>query len=124
MRVLVVDDIQLVRERLVAVIAAIPGIEFVAQAAAGDEMMTAIAAVAPDVVVFDIRIPAAKGFKMLSGLACVADAPRDIVFSDDVEWSRQALKAGARFFFDKSTELGGLAAALGELAAEKARRPS
>jgi two-component system response regulator DevR len=122
-RVLVVDDTQLVRERLVAMIAAIAGIESVAQASDGVAGLAAIAAHTTDVVVLDIRMPRLNGLQMLAALRYDSSAPVRIVVSNHVEYMEHALLGGASFFFDKSTQLDAMLATLGRLAAG-ARPPS
>jgi DNA-binding NarL/FixJ family response regulator len=118
-RVLIVDDTQSVRERLAAMIAALPGVEHVMQETNGVAGLVAIAMDAPAVVVLDIRMPGLNGLQVLAALKGAAGAPVCVVVSNHVEYREHALQAGASFFFDKSTELDGMLTMIGELA----RRP-
>ena len=117
MRVLVVDDARLVRERLVDIIAAIPGVEAVLQASDGDEALALVPVEHPDVMVLDIHMPRVGGFKVLNALQKIASTVVVILLTNHVEYRRHALRKGAAYFFDKATELDALLATLADLAA-------
>ena len=59
-RVVVVDDHQIVRDGLVALLGALDGIEVVGTAADGRDALHVVAETQPDVVVMDIQMPAAR----------------------------------------------------------------
>ena len=60
-RVLLVDDESLVRRILKGILAAYQDLELVGEAANGEEAISAVARLQPDVVVMDIRMPAFDG---------------------------------------------------------------
>lgn len=60
-RVVVVDDHPVVRDGVIATISAAPDLEVVGQAADGVEAVTVTAALVPDVVVMDLRMPGGSG---------------------------------------------------------------
>jgi len=60
-RVLVVDDHPIVREGIVAIVASAPDLEVVGQAANGAEAITQFAALRPDIVLMDLRMPVMDG---------------------------------------------------------------
>jgi DNA-binding NarL/FixJ family response regulator len=60
-RVLLVDDESLVRRILKQILANYPDVELVGEAATGEEAITAVARLHPDIVVMDIRMPALDG---------------------------------------------------------------
>ena len=60
-RVLLVDDESLVRRVLRQILAPYPDIEIVGEAATGDEAISAVERMRPDVVVMDIRMPRMDG---------------------------------------------------------------
>ncbi|MFN2122434.1 MAG: response regulator transcription factor, partial [Candidatus Promineifilaceae bacterium] len=70
-RILVVDDHQLFREGLSALLNASPGIEVAGEAATGEEAIAQVGALTPDVVLMDIHMPDMNGIeatrRMLSG---------------------------------------------------------
>lgn len=71
LRVLIVDDEQLARERLTALFAQLPEVEVVGCATDGQEAGEAVATLRPDLVMLDIQMPEK------SGLAVAADLPLD-----------------------------------------------
>jgi DNA-binding NarL/FixJ family response regulator len=60
-RVLVVDDHNLVRAGLITLLDAAPGIEVAGEAADGEQALAAAAATAPDVVLMDLSMPVLDG---------------------------------------------------------------
>ncbi len=60
-RVLLVDDESLVRRILKQILAGYSDMEFVGEAANGEEAITATGTLQPDIVVMDIRMPALDG---------------------------------------------------------------
>ena len=60
-RVVVVDDHQIVRDGLVALLGALEGMEGVGTAADGREALHLVEEVAPDVAVMDIQMPGLDG---------------------------------------------------------------
>ena len=60
-RVVVVDDHQIVRDGLVALLGALEGMEVVGTAADGREALHLVEEVAPDVAVMDIQMPGLDG---------------------------------------------------------------
>jgi YesN/AraC family two-component response regulator len=120
-RVLVVDDTSMVRKRLAAMIAAIPGVRSVLQAPDGAEGLALVFAELPDVLVVDIRMPRMNGFQMLAALRGEDVAPVRIVVSNHAEYRTYALLVGATHFYDKATQLDELVATLIDLADGSAR---
>lgn len=76
MRVLIVDDEYLARERMRELAEAEEGIEVVGEAATGPDAVHAIETLDPDLVLLDIALPAMDGFEVLS---CVDTAPLPLV---------------------------------------------
>ena len=64
-RVLVADDEAIAREGLVALLAADPDIEVVAQCADGAQAVKALREMRPDVAFLDVQMPALDGFAVL-----------------------------------------------------------
>lgn len=63
MRVLVVDDERIARERLVRMLRRIEGVEVAGQAADAEEALALISSAHPDLVLLDIRMPGLSGIE-------------------------------------------------------------
>jgi DNA-binding NarL/FixJ family response regulator len=113
-KVFLVEDAPLLRERLAALITSIPGARVVGQAVGAEEALHGILAERPDVVVLDIHLAQGNGFDVLRGLRAAQFAPEIHVLTNyPLDGYRQTAKRlGARGFFDKSTEFDALRATL------------
>jgi DNA-binding NarL/FixJ family response regulator len=103
-RVLLVDDEELVRSGVRAILAAQEDIEVVGEAADGAVVVPLVATTRPDVVVMDIRMPLVDGIEATRALRrALPEPPRVLVlttFGDD-ENVYAALHAGADGFLPK-----------------------
>ncbi|MCH8136519.1 MAG: response regulator, partial [Proteobacteria bacterium] len=63
MRVLVVDDEGLARDRLRQIIADLDGYEFAGEAGNGEQAIAIASDVRPDIVLLDIRMPGLSGIE-------------------------------------------------------------
>ncbi|HET7496647.1 MAG TPA: response regulator transcription factor [Candidatus Limnocylindrales bacterium] len=102
-RVLVADDHPIVRDGVRALIAASPGLELIGEAVDGDEAVTLVRRLHPDVVLMDLSMPGRNGIDATR--AIVADGPATAVliltmFADD-ESIFAAMRAGARGYLLK-----------------------
>jgi DNA-binding NarL/FixJ family response regulator len=106
-KVFLVDDSSVVRERLVGILAEVPGIEIVGQAEDAFSALEAIPVLKPDVVVLDIYMPGSvTGMYVLERIKKERNPPLIIMltnYSYD-QYKSRCLAAGASYFFDKSTE--------------------
>jgi DNA-binding NarL/FixJ family response regulator len=114
MKVFLVEDAPLLRERLHALIASIPGTTVVGSAVGAKEAVSGILAARPDAVVLDIHLAEGNGFDVLRGLRAAQFAPGVYVLTNyPLDGYRQAAeRLGARGFFDKSSEIPQLRDAL------------
>ncbi|MFI6058914.1 response regulator transcription factor [Streptomyces sp. NPDC051286] len=69
LKVLIAEDMTVVGEGLVSVLARQPGIDVVAQTARGDEVLAAALAARPDVAVLDVAMPGQDGITTTRQLA-------------------------------------------------------
>lgn len=108
MKVVLVDDSAVVRDRLKVMLADLPGVELVGEAAG------VIQAQSPDVVILDIQMPDGNGIDVLRVIKRLQLAPVVIMLTNyPTPHNRSAaLDAGAEYFLDKFDDLERLAEVL------------
>lgn len=119
MKLLVVDDSELIRSRLVGLIERIPGIRQVAIADSLHQTLYVGSHFQPDLIVLDLNLPDGNAVRIIPLLRRMRDGLRIAVLTNDAnDYSRQCCaQAGVDWFFDKSTEFEQLLALLREQAA-------
>jgi len=80
MKILIVDDEKLARDRLNRMIAKLPNYEVVAQASNGKEALEIAASMAPDIVLMDIRMPDMDGIQAARHLSEMT-LPPTVIFT-------------------------------------------
>ncbi len=102
-RVLVVDDQELVRAGLRGLLRERFGFEVVGECADGTMVPAAVVTLRPDVVLMDVRMPQLDGVSATTALRRQPDAPPVLVLTtfDDDEALAGALRAGAAGFLLK-----------------------
>lgn len=105
-RVLVADDHPVMRQGLVALLGSLEGIEVVAQAADGRQVVKEAVLHRPDVVLLDLQMPLADGFHALRELARAVPSAAVCVLTmfDDDDSLFAAMRAGARGYLLKGAE--------------------
>jgi DNA-binding NarL/FixJ family response regulator len=121
-RVLLVDDQQLVRIGFRMILEDEPDIEVVGEASDGRQGVEAAARLRPDVVVMDIRMPVMDGVEATRRLAAPGDdgvRPRVLILTtfDADEYVVEALRAGASGFLLKDVPPAEFAQAIRVVAA-------
>ncbi len=113
-RVLIVEDQTLVREGIRSLLSLSPEIEVAGEASDGESAIAQLPAVAPDVVLLDVRMPGLSGIDVLKKLSAEGRLPPTIVLTtfDDETLVLDALAAGARGFLLKDVSLDGLVRAI------------
>ena len=104
--VYLVEDSVLVRERLEAMLACVPGTRVVCHASGAREAIDEILATQPSLVFCDLNLRNGTGFDVLRALAAKAPQIECYMLSNFATqpYRRLAAELGARDFFDKSTE--------------------
>ncbi|MEV0602544.1 response regulator transcription factor [Streptomyces sp. NPDC050315] len=121
-KVLIVDDQVMVREGFSVLLNAMPDIEVVGEAVNGRDAVHKVAALHPDVVLMDIRMPEVNGLEATREIvAADADAKVLVLTTFDLdEYVYQALRAGASGFLLKDASAGQLADGVRVVAAGEA----
>jgi DNA-binding NarL/FixJ family response regulator len=117
----IVDDSAVVRKALATVLQTIKGVEIVGSAATASEALANIPALRPHAIVLDIHMRDGSGLDVLNALAQYASPPIILMLT---AFSRpglkeQCLEAGARYFFDKASEIDAFIATMQELASTR-----
>ena len=118
-RVLVVDDQELVRSGFCVILDAADGITVVGEAANGEAAVSGAAACQPDVVLMDIRMPGMDGLEAARLITGTAPAPKVVMLTtfDLDDYVYEALRAGASGFLLKDSPRHDLIAAIRAAAA-------
>jgi DNA-binding NarL/FixJ family response regulator len=121
-RVLIVDDEQLVRAGLRLILEAAGDIVVVGEARDGAEAVGAVERLRADVVLMDVRMPGLDGLSAAERVTRLPDPPKVIMLTtfDLDEHVHRALRAGAVGFLLKDTPPRDLAAAVRTVAAGNA----
>ncbi|GHG44573.1 DNA-binding response regulator [Flavimobilis marinus] len=113
-RVLLVDDDPMVRRAFRMILATAPDLEVVAEASDGHEVVGAVQAHRPDVVVMDLRMPLRDGVLATQDVTALPDPPTVLAvtsFSSDRQ-VLAALSAGAEGFLLKDSSPEEIVAAI------------
>ena len=114
LRVLVVDDQQLLRRGLIMLFGTVEGVDVVAQAAHGDEALAVLRAKRIDVVLADAKMPVMDGIELVRQCARSHPGLPVLVLTtfDEPDIVRGAIAAGAAGFLLKDTSIESLAEAV------------
>lgn len=106
LKVFIVEDSPIIRERLLALLGSIEGAAAVGQASSAEEAIDAILQAQPDAVVLDLKLSAGSGFDVLRAVHERAPGIDLYMLSNFAAepYRRMAARLGARDFFDKSNE--------------------
>ncbi len=124
MRVYVVEDSPIVRERLLEMLAEIEGVDVVGTADNASEAVEDILRLQPDVAVLDIKLKSGSGIAVLEQIHRQAPGVATIMLTNyaSAEHRQRCLGAGANYFFDKTEEFESVKGALQDLRAAAAPR--
>ncbi len=113
-RVLLVDDQNLVRQGVRALLSLADGIEVIGEASDGRQALEVIPQLNPDVVLMDMRMPVMSGLEALQALARTQSLPPTIILTtfDDDQLVLAGIKAGAKGYLLKDVSLEVLVGAI------------
>lgn len=109
-RLLIVDDSELIRTRLRALLGHVAGIASIREASTLSGALVSVQADAPALVILDMNLPDGMGMDIIKPLKQLAPAVLIAVFTihADPSFSKRCLALGADWFFDKATETDAL----------------
>jgi DNA-binding NarL/FixJ family response regulator len=120
MRVLLVEDSELLAKHLLEQLTAIPDVDSLGVVATEQEAVDSVEKLGPDIVVLDLHLKKGTGFGVLAALAKTGKLPVVIVLTNYAlpQYRDRALQMGASYFLDKSNEFDRLPAIIGALVAK------
>lgn len=106
MKVFLVEDSPMLRERLQGIVASVPGTQPVGHAGTAQAAIAGIQRTKPDIVVLDIQLEEGNGFEVMQVIRKVLPDVKFYVLTNfaNEAYQRKAERLGAHGFFDKSQE--------------------
>jgi DNA-binding NarL/FixJ family response regulator len=103
-KVFIVDDSKLVRERLAELVSEISCVEVVDQTGDPRQVIPIIHEKHPDVVILDIRMPGKSGIDLIPDIKKAQSAPTVIILTNYPypQYRKKCLDAGADYFLNKA----------------------
>ena len=123
MKLFIVDDSEIVRDRLTTMFSDIKDVEDVGYAEETFEAIKLIREISPDIVILDIRIPGGSGIDVLENIKGEKNSPIVIVLTNYPypQYRERCIKLGAEYFFDKSTEFNDVYEVIRQLVKDKSK---
>jgi DNA-binding NarL/FixJ family response regulator len=105
-RILIADDHPLFRDGVRALLKSVPEVEWVGEAASGDEVIAQAASLLPDIILMDIQMPEIDGIEATRQIIYTSPHIGVIVLTmfEDDESVFAAMRAGARGYILKGTD--------------------
>ena len=118
MKVLLVDDHAVVRAGLRRLLAGLPTIALILEAATGRAVLPLVREHRPELVLLDLNLPDTGGLELLRRLRAEEPAPRVLVFTmhADAVFAARALEAGAAGYVSKTADPAELLEAVARIA--------
>jgi DNA-binding NarL/FixJ family response regulator len=106
MKVLIVDDSAVVRDRLKEALSDVDGVEIAGEAADAVEGVRMAREIAPRLVILDIHMPGGSGIDVLHRIKEYAPGTVVVMFTNysGEQYRKTCMSAGADYFCDKSME--------------------
>ena len=106
-RVLVVDDHELVRSGITRMLADNPDIDVIGQASSGEEAIDCVRENRPDIVLMDIRMPGIGGLEATRRILRIDDSIRVIVVTAcaDDPYPARVMQSGATAYVTKGADI-------------------
>ena len=106
-RVLVVDDHELVRSGITRMLADNPDIEVIGEASSGEDAIDSVRKDSPDIVLMGIRMPGIGGLEATRRILRIDDAVRVIVVTAcaDDPYPTRVMQAGASAYITKGADI-------------------
>ena len=106
MKILIVDDSPAIQNRLVKMVSHVHNANVVGVACDGDEAISSIQKLIPDLVILDLHMPVVNGFDVLRNIKKYNLSTTALVLTNFATVPHRELctQLGVKYFFDKTTE--------------------
>ena len=106
MKVLIVDDSNIIRDRIAKMLSGIARVEIAGEASNSIEAIHMVNKLRPDVVTLDIRIPGESGIEVLKKIKKTHSSIIVLVLTNfpQEQYRNKCYKLGGDYFFSKSDE--------------------
>jgi len=114
MNLFIVEDSEIVRERIQSMLSDIPGVAVIGYAGCELDAIERINTMLPDVVTLDLNLKSGSGINVLNDIKKRHPEIKVIVLTndDDRVYEDRCMRAGADLFFDKSFQFSRVYSAL------------
>lgn len=125
MKILLVEDSRILRERLRGIISAIPMASLVAETDNAEEARSLLAQHRPEAAVIDLRLRGGSGLSLIGHARAAHPATTLIVLTNlaQAEYRSKCIELGAHYFFDKSKGIAAFTLLLAQLGRLPAQPP-
>ena len=105
-RVFLVEDSELIRTRLVSMLAGVSGVDVIGHAESAADAIASILSARPDVLILDIKLKVGSGIEVLQKMKQRLPAMSVIMLTNYAteQYRKRCLEAGAEYFLDKTNE--------------------
>jgi len=116
-----VEDSASIRSRIAEMLALLPDVRIVGEAAQAPDAVAGILALRPHGVLLDLNLGATSGMDVLRRIRGIAPEITFVVLTNHAEpqYRRACERAGAAYFLDKTTEFHRVPAVISELASTR-----
>jgi DNA-binding NarL/FixJ family response regulator len=125
LRVFLVEDSPVIRDRLIEAIASLPHVVVAGIADTEAEAISILQRTPCDAVVLDLQLRRGHGFNVLKSLRAASERPRLIIIVltnfTSPQYRDRSMGMGADYFFDKARDLDRVSSVLEELALARDR---
>ena len=106
MRVLLVDDSDILRNHLITILSEMENVNIIGESVNTESAIEDIRKKKPDLVILDIRMPGEGGIHVLKWAKEEYPELKVIIYTDYPypQYRTRCIEVGADYFFDKSTE--------------------
>lgn len=110
MKLLVVEDSELIRASLLGLLECVPGIDCISTADCLEQAMQSVRRSLPTMVVLDLQLPDGLGIELIEPIRHLAPGVHIAILTNHANEfnKRHCIAGGADWFFDKSTEFDNL----------------